>query len=398
MLTWAGTVLVCAFLALPLIQLIPLPPTFWRGLPGRDTVVSAFEAAGLALPWHPLSLDPAATARSLISLLPPTAVFLAMLSLDKPGRRAVVAVVLIVSFVSVCIGFLQITSGQPYFYSFTNEGMAVGFFANGNHNAAFLACAIPYAVAWLIEFYSDHQLNRVPMMSLLLLAVIIIGVATVGSRAGLGLAFIGGLLCLAMAYPQSARRRHRFLWVAGVGFLVALFIALQFSLAGWQKRGVQQRDIVEDLRWPVAAVTLRAAQKFLPLGSGFGTFGQIYEMSVPRTRIIEYYVNHAHDDWLELSLEGGIPAVACLAGFLVWLGFASFRAWRPRDHLDVDVNLARAGSIAVMLLLMHSVVDYPTRTIAIMTVLAMSCAFLTSPSTNGDTLVRRGHAELRRDT
>jgi O-antigen ligase len=206
-------------------------------------------------------------------------------------------------------------------------------------------------------------------------------VAVVGSRAGLGLGFIAGLLCMAMAYRDGVRGRRRVLAIALAGFLIASFIAFQFVLAGWERRGVEDRDVVEDLRWPVAMITLQAAQQYLPLGSGFGTFVPIYQMSSPRSQVFERYVNHAHDDWLEAVLEGGIPALACIAGFLAWFGRASLRAWGSSVHLDG--NFARAGSAAIVLLMLHSIVDYPLRSIAIMTVFALSCGFLI-PAKNTD--------------
>ena len=46
---WAISLLF-AILALPLLQLIPVPPLLWSGLPGRDEIATAFEAARMALP------------------------------------------------------------------------------------------------------------------------------------------------------------------------------------------------------------------------------------------------------------------------------------------------------------------------------------------------------------
>ena len=379
---WA-LILLAAILLLPLVQLIPWPPAIWTSLPARDKIAAGYRAAGMALPWLPISLDPAATARSLLSLLPAAAIFLAMLSLDNASRRALVKLVLFIAFVSVCIGFIQIMGEQGYFYAITNPGMAVGFFANGNHNAAFLACAIPYAGARVIDVYSNRQSSpATSALTALLLAVLVIGVAVVGSRAGLGLGFVAGLLCIAMGYRDGFGGRRGALTIALAGFLVASLIAFQFVLAGWERRGAEDRDIVEDLRWPVATVTVQAAQQYFPLGSGFGTFVPIYQMSSPRSQVFERYVNHAHDDWLEIALEGGLPALACIAGFLAWFGRASVRAWGASVHSNG--NCARAGSAAIVLLMLHSVVDYPLRSIAIMTVFALSCGFLI-PAKNADT-------------
>src|SRR5215831_14600486 len=94
---WA-IALLCAIVALPLLQLIPLPPSLWSGLPGRGEIASAYEAAGMAVPWLPISLDSTRTWLALLSLLPATAVFLAMLSLEQRSRRILIVLILILVF------------------------------------------------------------------------------------------------------------------------------------------------------------------------------------------------------------------------------------------------------------------------------------------------------------
>jgi O-antigen ligase len=104
------------------------------------------------------------------------------------------------------------------------------------------------------------------------------------------------------------------------------------------------------------------------------------------------YVNHAHNDWLEIWLEGGFLALAVLVAFLIWFVFASFGAWRaPLDRgRALDRALPQAASIVVILVLLHSAVDYPLRTTALMTLFAFCCALLVPP-------IRRPHADAPRD-
>ena len=323
--------LLCLLVALPVVQLIPLPPTLWTALPGREEVVRAYAAAGLSLPWLPISLVPNATWRSAFSLMPAVAVFLAMLCLPSSARRNFVAMMLAMVFVSVLLDLLQMLGGQDSalrFYAITNPTRAVGFFANGNHNAAFLYCAIPFAAAWGIGF------RRQPYRALavaLLAGFIIIGLALTQSRAGLVLGVIAGLFCIPMVFASGSSRgfsRGRLMAVAVGGGLVALLIAFQFGFVSMAKR-VQSEDLAENLRWPVASVTLEAAQANLPFGAGFGTFVPVYQTVEPRTLLSERYVNRAHNDWLELGLEGGVLTIIALVVFFVWFGRSSFQAWRP---------------------------------------------------------------------
>ena len=101
--------------------------------------------------------------------------------------------------------------------------------------------------------------------------------------------------------------------------------------------------------------------------------------SSPRERFSRRrYVNHAHNDWLELWLTGGAPAIVLAVGFLAWLAASTFRLWssgQPEAPV-LDLALAQAASIVIVLLLLHSVVDYPLRTAALSVLFAMACAYL----------------------
>src|SRR5262249_26333487 len=129
-----------AIFAWPLLQLIPMPPSLWTGLPGRGQIASAYEAARIPLPWFPISLYPSATWLRLISLLPATAVFLAMLSLERRSRRVVIVLIFVIALASVVLNMLQIMGGEnsPLWFHVRSRDRAIGFFANANHNAAFL--------------------------------------------------------------------------------------------------------------------------------------------------------------------------------------------------------------------------------------------------------------------
>jgi O-Antigen ligase len=385
---WA-IILLCAIIAWPLLQLIPMPPSLWSGLPGRGEIASAYQAAGMTLPWLPLSLYPSATWLGLISLLPATAVFLAMLSLERRPRRVVIVLIFVIVLGSVVVDMVQIMGGkdgplQFYYRGASDRAVsdrAVGFFANPNHNAAFLYSATPFVTAWMIGVLHDRRQNRgISLVLLALLVVtIIIGVAVTNSRTGMALLFVAGLSSLLLTWrhdqAQSGRRLLHFAMGAN---LVALLLAFQFGFVGFASRFEDQG--FDDLRWPVAQITSQAAIANLPFGSGFGTFTPVYEQFAPRTLLLDgrFYVNHAHNDWLELWLTGGIPAIALTVGFLAWLVASIFGLWKRGEPETpvLDLALAQAASIVIVLLLLHSANDYPLRIAAVTVLFAVACAYL----------------------
>lgn len=62
--------LLTAVLALPLLQLVPLPPALWTALPGCAVLAAQQAAVGIAPHWAPPNLDPAGTWRAWLALLP----------------------------------------------------------------------------------------------------------------------------------------------------------------------------------------------------------------------------------------------------------------------------------------------------------------------------------------
>jgi hypothetical protein len=391
---WALIVL-GAIVALPLVQLLPLPPLVWMHLPGRAGFAAAYDAAGIAPPWQALSLDATATWWGLLSLVPAAAVFLAMLSLTPHERHRLIRLLFAVLLVSVLLDLMQMMGGPESplrFYAITNIDRADGFFANSNHNAAFLYAGIPFVAAWGAGRYLQRPPNRLLGLAAmaLLLVLIVIGLSLALSRAGMALGLLGGLLALLIVARRdtgghlSGRARY----AAFAVVLAAAIAAFQFGFAGFLGRS-EAGDLVENLRWAIAAVTSQAALSHLPFGTGFGTFVPIYDMYAPRTLLDEHYVNHAHNDWLELWLTGGWPAAAVALGSLAWFARVSLSAWRARPHgmPPLDCALARAASVAVVLLLLHSIVDYPLRTTALTVLLAMACALLLPDEPAADAVV-----------
>jgi len=292
--------------------------------------------------------------------------------------------ILVIVFASVLLDILQVMDGEDSalrFYAVTNRDRAVGFFANSNHNAAFLYCAIPFAAAWAIGLVQDHRQNRAIGLALLalLMVAVIIGIAVAQSRAGMALLLVAALSALLLAWRHGRDQSdRRLLYVATGVTLATLLLAFQVGFIGFMQR-VEQGGI-EDGRWPIAQVTARAAIANMPFGTGMGSFTPVYEKFAPRKLLLDQnrYLNHAHDDWLELWLTGGAPAIALVLGFLAWLTFSTYRWWSSGQQQGpvLDLALARAAPIVIILLLLHSVVDYPLRIPTVLVLFAMACAYL----------------------
>ncbi len=368
--------ILAALLALPLLQLIPLPSGLWTALPGRELVTGGLRDAGVTPGWAPISLSPAETWAAFLSLLPATAMFLAVLSLASDQRRRAALAVVAVGALSVVLGALQMAGGEDSplrLYEITNRAAAVGFFSNRNHLASLLICTVVLAAAWAAWSAARRPVSRWALAAALLVIVLAaVGAGMTGSRAGLLLLLPAGLGAAILAWRAGvARGRGKLaLGVLALGFAAALLI-VQLSFGETVAR--LQGGFAEDVRVTAAGVGWDAVKAFSPFGSGFGTFVPAYKMFEGPESVINTYINHAHNDWLEVLIEGGVPAALLLAVFLFWFGRTAFGPWRGEG---AEGTLARAGSLIVLLLLIHSALDYPLRTPAMGVIFALACGLM----------------------
>ncbi len=382
------------FPLVPLVQLIPLPPFLWASLPGHGMIADELRLIVSSLPWRPITLSTEATRQALFSLAAPLAVFIATLLLSYWERRLVSCLILGFGVLSVILGMAQLAGGQysPLrFYQFTDTSEAVGFFANRNHFSAFLYCLLPIAAAWVVGLglrvrrsRRSHSVNPQSLVAYLsaiaVFTVLLFAQGLVRSRAGLAITIVAATVSLALAFPYRDREvgarvvKGLFGSIAVAIVLVALFALFRI---------LQRFDVdpVDDLRWVILKGSVQALRLFFPVGAGLGTFDVVYPMfEQPGNATVEY-INRAHDDFIEATIESGALAPVVLVIFLIWLGRTMRRAWgaASMDLSSIDASLARAGTFVPILLLFHSALDYPLRTDALMAVTAFACAVAVPP-------------------
>jgi O-antigen ligase len=367
---------------LPLIvYLLPWPEAMRTAGIGRQQLLLSVQPILQALPLQG-SLDPIHTERAVFWLMPAAALYLAGLQMTHRQHQKLATVVLVWVFVGAILGLLQKFNGADsalYFYSKTNRGMAVGLFANNNHYAIAMAAALPLLWVALLQRINSRQANPGRLLWITVLfgaaLVFMLGFILSGSRAGLLLGMLGCILMLPAVVAGSQRQGvKRWLFAAmATGVLLSIqlglyFIAVQFSL-----------DPLQDGRWKIGAATREAALAFAPAGAGPGTFVHAFQ-AIDGLMFGPLTVNHAHNDYLELWLESrwvGAAIASIMLFAFIWQGV---RVWFRSSAYSVDaVLLARAAWIGLLLLLLHSLVDYPLRTTALSALAGLLAAFLLLP-------------------
>ncbi|WP_158637259.1 O-antigen ligase family protein [Arenimonas daejeonensis] len=356
-------------LALPLLQLLPVPEFLWLSTPAREALAPQLAAAGVE-PAQRLGLVPLATERAALWLLPAVAMFLSTLQFDSEQRRRLLLLFVAIAVLSVVLGIAQLAGGKDSvlrFYTITNPTEAVGFFANRNHLASLLAMALPFTVLGAVRWQQKREGQGATaalgvVAGIGIAALLILGIALARSRAGLLLGMVGLLLSLPLVLSMRRRRGTRRVLAVAIG--MGLVLSIQFALLGILQR--LEKDPFDDARFKYAGVVVQLAGEHAPLGTGLGGFRRAFEAS--DTEPGAYYINNAHNDYAQLWLEGGWPALLLITAALLAFAWAGWRAWRKRqtddERLLASVALRRASWIALLLVLLHSLGDYPLRTTA----------------------------------
>jgi len=407
-----------AVVLVPLMQLVPLPPALWTLLPHRGPLIASFDGLGQGLehglPWLPISVSPNATWLSVVALLPTLAVFFGTILLGYRERRLLSLAVVAFGVVSAFLGLLQIAQGPASrlrFFAATNLSEAVGFFANRNHYAAFLYVVLLFAAVWAIDVgfavgpWRDRRILEARSIvaitaSFLTIVILLAAEAMARSRAGMVLTMIS----LAGVYGLVLTdRRRRNLSATPLNFLflaaaTAFILVVQFALYRILARF--NADPLDDARLQFARTTIEAAWAYMPFGAGMGTFVPVYGMfERPQDLFAHAYVNHAHDDILELWLETGIFGVTLMVAFAAWFVSRAARIWRRASvgGNEFDRSLARAATIAVALIATHSFLDYPLRTAAMTAIFAFACGLMVE-TLGGDDRAKERHVRAAHDT
>ncbi|WP_375272202.1 O-antigen ligase family protein [Sphingomonas sp.] len=374
---WLAAIVLLALL-LPLIQLIPLPPSWWQELPGRAAIVAGDHLLGMGDVWRPISLQPSRTLWSWLWVLAPLATLALTLRADHDERRIAVAVLILVAVVSSGVGLIQVlqgTASQGYFYATTNSNTSVGFFANSNHLATLFLLAIAFSAGFPYSPRTGGAAWSAVRAALIVLFLINLGV----NRSLAGYLLAVPVTAFALARSTHGRRwRARVRWLAPAA--AALLLACVIGVAIWggdTLRTITTNTTDAGRRLTFLDNTWQLIRDSFPLGYGLGTFRWSYAGIENMASVTLVYVNHAHNDWAELVAELGLGAVVLLLGFGGWYGLRAVALWRRRHQLPGYLPSAFAG---VAIIALHSVVDYPARTAAIATVAVMCVGMIARPN------------------
>ena len=356
LLRWGLAVL----LVTPLLQLIPLPTSWWLALPGHGAYEPVLEIAAARDGWRPISLHPRATEYAWLALLPCVAIFLLVSALSRREVRKLAWLFVAIAIAEAILGILQVGAGKDSLLTLGNPfggGAASGTYINKNHFAALMAMALPMALAfWAMETlppvdqhgerlrehprHADRQFARRLLWSLLIV-LLIAALLFTRSRAGIGCGLAAfGAASLAMVWNAATLRlRIGLVSLAGLAILLAAYVGLTPIL---ERFAPEELALSYEGRLRIAGAAVAGALEFLPLGSGLGTFADVFRRF--QTEGLTGFIDHAHNDYAELFLELGVAGIVVVvllgaAYVMRWGALTSRRLSRTLGYLQVAAGM-----------------------------------------------------------
>lgn len=403
-----------SLILIPVIYLIPLPADWVDELPGRELYRQGFALlnAGDAGSFKPLSTQPHATLATALAMLPPLAVFLGVRRLDHGGCLLLVHLLLGIAVLQAILGLIQYGSAQSGSTLFAvadgHTHSATGTYPNRNHLGGLFEMTLPLALALLLSaagrgldrangerdrwrrraaFLSSHR-GGAAIAYAIVSTVLLVGVIFTRSRAGITLTMLG-LVLATLLFAGRIGGRNVYgptgtLVAIALGFGTAIGLApviARFSMQG----------LLDDNRIPLFSATLTGIGEWLPMGSGPGTYPHVFPAFQP-LELGQWFVNRAHNDYLETLFTSGV-----LGGALIAFGLALYLAqWvrliRERNDRSPSRFLQIGAGIGLLLVALHEFVDYNLHTPANQVVFALLAGLFFLPPHHLDRPVSRRHS------
>ncbi|WAT17020.1 O-antigen ligase family protein [Aurantiacibacter sp. MUD11] len=372
-------ILVALTLAFPLLQAVPLPAPLWQALPGRDLVVQAYSVTGIdTQSWFTFSVDPLRTLTSFCATLAPAAMIVLGWSLSQEDRHVLVKTLVAVALGAFLLGTLQLSSANTFgILQDIDAGPDVFYATFSNRNSTGIFFVIATITLAAVPLPSGRLW---PMLAAGAGALMVIAVVLTQSRSSMTLlvlllAFV--VARFAASYLRSKRsgvlanRRPMIIGSAIVVVIGIVAIVASVASGGRAAQSLERFSQIDGDRLEMWDDGAFVAKRYWPVGSGTGTFDEVFQIDESLAYVSPGRAGRAHNDYIELAIETGVIGILVLLAWFAWLGWAT---WQRRN--DADRWLAFAAIVSFTCIALQSVLDYPLRNHAMLCIAGLLVVLL----------------------
>jgi O-antigen ligase len=374
-------IFISIFLGLILFQMIPLPTEIVKilspktyelrhalatdivqSLPGR-------QAGAIRIPHSTISFVPFLTKIEFYKWVTLCGFFLFLLQWKYFGdgfriTSQLIIVIFLTGVFESLYGIFEFFSGHHHILYLKGITAVTGTFINRNYFAGYLLLVIPLSMGFFFSREALHasrfkgwrqRLSSLDGKTLLIgfgIIVMIIGLIFSASRMGI-LSLLLSFTLISILF-KPARKGKGFskttLLILGLALLWAVWIGLDAVIGPFF-------NVSEDLKWRrmVWENTLKIVKDFPILGSGLGSFSQIFPMY--RSFHMRRLVTHPENDFLQLSSEIGLIGIGILFILFVFLFVRAVSGLRSMSTTDSRRYIGIGGLVGILALMFHSLVE-----------------------------------------
>jgi O-antigen ligase len=367
-------IFISIFLALILFQMIGLPTGIVKILSPktyelRHALANAIPQSVIRNPQFPISFVPFITKIEFYKWLTLIAFFLFLLHWKyfEDGFRITNQLIIVIFLTGVfesLYGIFEFFSGHQHILYLKGISSVTGTFINRNYFAGYLLMVIPLSMGLFFSreaLYAQRfrgwrqRLSSLDGKTLLIgfgIILMILGLLFSASRMGiLSLLLSFTSISLLFKVPQRGKRVSRItVLILGLALLWAVWIGLDAVIGRFF-------NVSEDLKSRVTiwSDTFKVVKDFPILGSGLGTFSQIFPMY--KSFHIRRFVSHAENDFLQLSSEVGLIGMGILFILFIFLFIKAVSGLRSMSITDSRRYIAIGGLVGILALMFHSMVE-----------------------------------------
>ncbi|MEQ9142860.1 MAG: O-antigen ligase family protein [Parvibaculaceae bacterium] len=323
-----------------------------------------------------ISVNPASTLHATVTLAGYGALFWVAFNLSrKPGHAfTIVKAVALIAGIYAWYGLAVFVSGNEsvlLYQKWEYPGALTSTFVNANNFATYagigLVCASALILRGIRPVLRSPTRTRVKVVQATEIALsghgiyVFVAFGTfaalmlTGSRAGISSAFVALFLLLFLMLRSRRMSRGRLVRVGGAALVMLLLAALPLSGLVTERLTRPDTALTENARFDVYRLTVTAISDTPLLGTGYGTFADVFPSYRDSTVFTPSYWRKAHSTYLETVLELGIPAGLALiiaVAWVVWLCFTD--ALRRKRYRALPASATAAAVLAGL----HSSIDF----------------------------------------
>ncbi len=372
----APITLFCLGLSWAVMQIIPVGSSI-AGHPAWQVAADALDREVSST----ISINPSETVWAILRYLTAAAVLLSVYVLSRSVRNAqiILQTFAIMAALAALYGLLRLSLSldKILWFDEPDSGYLTSGFINRNSAATFFGMGFLVGLGLVIQQVrtllqsttgesgretvrklSDALAGKLGF-DLVTFVLMLVALLATGSRAGISFTIVAAVF-MVLLYGVRSRARHRSAgsgsaWVLII-FAIAVLMLGVFELSGARLMGrLLSQGLESGARFETYAQTSEAIRDYLFLGSGLGTFQDVFTAYRLELSPGRHVWDKAHNDYLELILGLGLPAAMLVLMSYVSLFFKVTRGFFTRRR---DTHCSAIAAAACVLVGLHSLLDF----------------------------------------